>query len=156
MRKRSRYRPMTELPNPLTRLEPLNREQQQALLLRCYSALNSMTKGAKAEPNDWRDIADVLNIVETMTLHTGHLTPGPIVPALEQVRDAMKSAQARHQRGLGLRLDGMGLGAVRFVLDIYAEAISVITAADMLSIIKKTHRLVAAAQAAGDAQVVSL
>ncbi len=55
MRKRSRYRPMTELTNPLTLLEPLNKDQQQALLLRCYSALNSMTQGAKAEPNDWRD-----------------------------------------------------------------------------------------------------
>ena len=156
MRKRSAYKPRAALVNPLTLLEPLNKDQQQALLLRCYSALNSMTQGARAEPNDWRDIADVLNIVETMALHTGHLTPGPIVPALEQVRDAMQAAQSRYQRGLGLRLDAMGLGAVRFVLEIYAEAMNVITAADMLSIIKTTHKLVAQAQASGDAQVVSL
>lgn len=115
MRKRSAYKPRAALVNPLTLLEPLNKDQQQALLLRCYSALNSMTQGAKAEPNDWRDIADVLNIVETMAL-----------------------------------------GAVRFVLEIYAEAMNVITAADMLSIIRTTHKLVAQAQASGSAQVVSL
>jgi len=63
MRKRSAYKPRAALVNPLTLLEPLNKDQQQALLLRCYSALNSMTQGAKAEPNDWRDIADDLRAV---------------------------------------------------------------------------------------------
>lgn len=154
MRKRSNRKPR-ELVNPLTFLKPLDADQQRALLLRCYTALNTMTTGQQAGPNDWRDLADVLNIIETMALHTGHLNPVQVLPSCEQVTDSIRAAQSRFRRGLGLRLDGMGLNAMRLLLSIYSEAISVLTAHEVAGIIKETQRQVAKA-ARENTNVVSL
>lgn len=141
MKKRSTRKPR-ELVNPLTFIQPPSPAQQRALLLRCHTALNAITMGQQAGPNEWRDLADVLNIIETMALHTGHLDPAQVMPACEQVQHSMTSAQARFKRGMGLALDGLGLQAMRLLLSIYSDAVSILTAHEVAEILKETKRQV--------------
>lgn len=154
MRKRSNRKPR-ELVNPLTFIKPLDRDQQRSLLLRAHTALNAMTTGQQAGPNEWRDLADVLNIIETMALHTGHLDIAQVGPSCEQVTQSMRAAQGRFKRGLGLRMDGLGLQALRLLLSIYGDALAVLTAHEVAGIIKETQRQVAKA-ARDNANVVAL
>lgn len=79
------------------------------LRLRELSAIESFRTG-KATKDDWRALADMSNIAETMS-RSGI---GPeVLPVCEQVQEALSAAHARFKAGGRLGFDGPGLQAVR-------------------------------------------
>jgi hypothetical protein len=153
MRKRSTYRPRAVLRNPLLILQPASKEARTQVLARVYSALDVMTNGKAPRPEEWRDLADVINTVETMALYTGHVRPEDVLADCQAANDSMRSAQRRFVAGQGLRMDGAGIQAVRNLLAVYDSAINELTGLEMERVLAETVRQINRHKRAGAEQV---
>jgi hypothetical protein len=146
---KKKYRPRDVLVNPLTLLQSASKDEQRRLLGRFYSALETITRGDHPGVDEWRDLSDALNCVETLALHMGKLVPAEVMPTVNAAIEGMVNASKRYKAGQGMRLDAAGLAAVRLVLDIYAQCIEGLTAHEMWRAQTLTARRVAQIQAAG-------
>ena len=73
------------------------------------SAIDAMTKGM-GTPHDWRWIADVLNIAETMAKHG----IGPeVLPYCEDAQKALLEAKERFDKTGKMGLSGTGIKAIK-------------------------------------------
>ena len=73
------------------------------------AAIDAMTKGM-GTPHDWRWIADVLNIAETMAKHG----IGPeVLPYCEEAQKALLEAKERYDKTGKMGLSGTGIRAVK-------------------------------------------
>ena len=73
------------------------------------AAIDAMTKGM-GTPHDWRWIADVLNIAETMAKHG----IGPeVLPYCEEAQKALLEAKERYDKTGKMGLSGAGIRAVK-------------------------------------------
>ena len=119
--------PVTVHRNPLARLMPVPKPVRDRLTLRAYSALESLTAGAAGNDVEaWRDLADVVNVTETLAVHLRQLDLQATV-FTQAANDSMKAAQARYKAGMSLRLDGQGIEAARAVLSIYEQCLEQLT-----------------------------
>ena len=81
-----------------------------------YSALDSMTKGS-GTVSDWRTLVDVLNLSEVMA----KAGIGPeVLPVCEKAQDALHKAALRYQATMKMGFDGVGIQAVRELIQ-YAD-----------------------------------
>ena len=81
-----------------------------------YSALDSMTKGS-GTVSDWRTLVDVLNLSEVMA----KAGIGPeVLPVCEKAQDALHKAAMRYQATMKMGFDGVGIQAVRELIQ-YAD-----------------------------------
>ena len=74
------------------------------------SAIDAMTKGV-GTPEDFRWIADVLNIAETMA-HMG-IGRDEVLPLCKHAQDALLEAKERHDKLGRLALTGEGIKAIK-------------------------------------------
>lgn len=119
-------RPVTVFRNPLARLWPMPANVRNRLVLRAYTALDSLTNGEEGGGIEaWRDLADVVNITETLATHIRIVDFQATVYTMAAIV-AMKDAQERYKRGMALRLDGKGIEAVRAVLSIYEQVLTLL------------------------------
>ena len=73
------------------------------------SAIDAMTKGM-GTPHDWRWLADVLNIAETMAKHG----IGPeVLPYCEEAQKALLEAKERYDKTGKMGLSGTGIKAIK-------------------------------------------
>jgi hypothetical protein len=120
-------RPITVFRNPLARLMPMTAHARERLVLRAYSALDALTSGSQGDDVEaWRDLADVVNVTETLAVHLRTLDLEATVYT-QAANDRMKAAQARYKDGASLRLDAQGIAAVRAVLAIYEQCLAMLT-----------------------------
>jgi hypothetical protein len=140
---RKAYRPKPVIQNPLVFLQPAVQADQTRLLNRAYSALDCMVNGKDPRPEEWRDCADVVNVIETMALHTGQLAADEVRDDVLTASESMRAAERRFKAGQGLRLDGPGIQAMREVLDVYAQALGGLTAMEMERVFAETRHQVA-------------
>lgn len=81
-----------------------------------YSALDAMTKGV-GTVQDWRTLVDVLNLSEVMA----KAGVGPeVLPVCEKAQDALHKAAMRYQATMKMGLDGLGIQAIRELIE-YAD-----------------------------------
>ena len=73
------------------------------------SAIEAFAKG-RATPDDWRALADMLNVCETMA--RDGIGPEALEPCT-QAQEALGHAHARHKAGKPLLFTGLELNAVR-------------------------------------------
>jgi hypothetical protein len=118
--------PVTVHRNPLARLLPLPKQVRDRFILRAYTALESLTSGKESDVEAWRDLADVINVTETLAVHLRKLDLQATVYT-QAANDSMKAAQARYKAGNALRLDGQGIEAVRACLLIYSQCLELLT-----------------------------
>lgn len=122
----TKRQPQTRFRNPLARMMPLPKKTRDAFILRAYTALESLTSGKEADVEAWRDLADVINVTETLAVHLRKLDLQATVYT-QAANVAMKAAQARYKAGQALRLDGQGIEAVRACLSIYEQCLEQLT-----------------------------
>ena len=92
------------------------REKLDKLRLLEYSALDAMTKGA-GTVTDWRTLVDVLNLAECM----GRGGVGPeVLPICEKAQESLHKAAMRYQETMQMGLDGVGIKAIRDLIE-YAD-----------------------------------
>jgi hypothetical protein len=81
-----------------------------------YSALEAITKG-NGTIQDWRTLVDVLNLSEVMA----KAGIGPeVLPICEKAQEALHKAAMRYQATMKMGLDGVGISAVRELIE-YAD-----------------------------------
>lgn len=140
---RKAYKPRPVIQNPLVFLQPAVQADQTRLLNRAYGALEWMVNGKDPQPEGWRDCADVVNVIETMALHTGQLVADEVRADVLTAGNSMRAAERRFKAGQGLRLDGPGIQAMREVLEVYAQALAGLTAMEMERVFAETRHQMA-------------
>lgn len=100
-----------------------------------YSALDAITKG-KGTIQDWRTLVDVLNLSEVMA--KGGVGP-EVLPICEKAQEALHKAAMRYQSTLQMGLDGVGIQAVRELLEYADLQQASISRAEFEQYVKKTR-----------------
>lgn len=121
-RKRGRRHPGMVSMDPLAKLAPALAAERKLLIGRYRSDLEAMARGQDPSIDDWRELSDVVNLVETLTLVQGLLDIDATMPAVRAATDGMVAAAARYRATGRFGLDGAGLQALREVVDIYEQA----------------------------------
>ena len=109
-------RPQAVIVDPLTLLRPAAREQRDRVMARFLTALDAMVRGEHPGIEEWRDLSDAINTVETLCLHQHKLVPQEVMPTINAAIKGMVEAAHRYKAGQGMRLSGEGLQALRDVL----------------------------------------
>ncbi len=117
--------------SPLVYIQPVPAEIQAGLLGRFQSALHMLATYSAPGPEEFRDIADAINTVETLCLELGKLVPDEVMPLVNAAVQAMAEAGNRWHAGQRMGLSGPGLQAVRDVIDVYGQAMAGLTGAEM-------------------------
>lgn len=138
MRKRSRYRPKPVITDPLVLLRPADQSKRLRLLTRMHTALESIRAGRHPGPEEWRDLSDVVNIVE-VAADRGNLVHDEVMPSVRTAIDAMCEAQDRYKRGLAMRLSGAGVEAMAVLLGVYHTLLIGLTGWEMERLIAETN-----------------
>ena len=142
---RKAHRPR-EVMNPLAFIRPASAADRHRITDRFASALEAMVRCSSPTAEEWRDLSDAINTVETMLLE-GVLADEEVRPLVVASIRAMAEAGTRHRAGHALRLSGDGVQAVREVIQVYAAAMEVLTEARMYQLQRLTERRVQAALA---------
>lgn len=115
--------------------EPLPPEKRRHQLTRMLQGLAAMETGAQPSTDDWRVVADAVNLMETL-VGMGELadTSGMVADAVA----AMARAGRRHVlTAAHLRLDAADIQTLRGLLEDYATALDALPARTMV----RAHRL---------------
>jgi hypothetical protein len=92
------------------------RDKLDKLRLLEYAALDAITKG-QGTVQDWRTLVDVLNLSEMM----GKNGIGPeVLPICETAQASLHKAALRYQETFKMGLDGVGINAIRDLIE-YAD-----------------------------------
>jgi hypothetical protein len=119
MRKRTK-RKFWNLIDPLTHAivgaSITQRDKLDKLRTLEYAALDAITRG-KGTITDWRTLVDVLNLSEMM----GKNGIGPeVLPICEKAQESLHKAAMRYQETMRMGLDGVGIKAIRDLIE-YAD-----------------------------------
>lgn len=141
-RKKKAYRPRAVLTDPLALLRPAQPAQRLAVMTRFYTALDMLAHAADPGREEWRDLSDAINTVETLALHMGRLDPAATMPTVNSAITAMVAASVRFNAGLRMGFSGAGLTALRRVVEVYDECASRLTEHEMATAQAITQRRV--------------
>lgn len=142
MRKRSSYRPRAVITNPLTLIQAPTKADKDRVMGRFLSALDAIANGSHPGVEEWRDLSDSINTVETLALHFRKLVLAEVMPPVNRAIEDMVHASRRFKAGQGLRFDAAGLQALREVVDIYGQCLDGFTAHEMAQAQAETQRRV--------------
>ena len=99
-----------------------------------YSALDAMVNG-KGTVQDWRTLVDVMNLSEIMAKNG----IGPeVLPVCQKVQESLHKAALRYQETLRMGLDGVGIQAIRDLIEYADLQQSSVTRAEFEKYVKKT------------------
>jgi hypothetical protein len=99
-----------------------------------YAALDAITKGL-GTIQDWRTLVDVLNLAEMM----GKNGIGPeVLPICEKAQNSLHKAAMRYQETMRMGLDGVGIQAIRDLLEYADLQQGSVTRAEFERYVKKT------------------
>ena len=140
MSRRPRRRSRPVLTDPLSLLRPVAVAERERVMARFRSSLETMARGSSPTEEEWRDLSDVCNTLETLTLIQRKLAIDEVMPSVRSAVDAMVAAAKRYREGKGLRLDGPGLEAMREVLAIYEQCLEGFTEREMALAQQETQR----------------
>lgn len=118
MSRRRPRRPFRAGVTALDRLMARIRPEPGRSIAALQSALEVVTRGQRPEEAEWRDLADVVNHVETLMLE-GYLLREEVAPMVAAGTAGMTAAAERWRAGHGVRLDAAGLKAMRDLLAAY-------------------------------------
>jgi hypothetical protein len=116
MRKRTK-RKVWNLIDPITHsivgAAITQRDKLDKLRLLEYSALDALIKGS-GTVQDWRTLVDVLNLSEMM----GKNGVGPeVLPICQTVQESLHKAALRYEETKKMGLDGVGIQAIRDLIE---------------------------------------
>lgn len=137
--------------------EPMPEASRTHQLTRMYQGLRAIEQEAAPNSDDWRLLADAVNMMETLVdCGIVHDASGLLNDAVEALADA-----AHHARdGKPLRLSGPGIAAVRAVLEDYSEITAQVSHRTMIRCHRETEKRIreirSGKRRAGDVEVMEL
>jgi hypothetical protein len=157
MKKRSKYRPKMVITDPLSLLRPASKAQRDAVMLKFLTALTELSNGRDPGKEEWRNLSDCINTVETLATRLEKLEASEVMPTVTAAIEGMVAASVRFRAGKGMRLDAAGLEAIRDVVSIYGQCLESLTEREMAVAQAETQRRVNEIYRRKDsAEVVSL
>lgn len=118
--------------------EPMPEATRMHVITCAYQALRAIEQETEPARNDWRVLADCVNMLETM-VESGIVADTSYL--LHDATRAMAEAAERHlHKGLPIRLSGPGIAAVRAVVEDYAEVIAQVSHRTMVRCHRATER----------------
>ena len=139
-RKRSSHRPRYLLASPWAITTPAPKAKTDRVMLRFLTALDAMARGEHPGEQEWRDLSDAVNTVETLAIVLRKLDSTEVMPLVNAAISAMAGAANRFKAGQGMRLDGAGLQALRDVVDVYRQCLECLSEHDMTKAQAETER----------------
>jgi len=118
-------------------VEPMPADKRTHQLTRMWGGLAALETSATPTVDDWRVCSDAANLMETLVDMGEAQDPDGLV---EDCVKALANAGRRYQDGQALRLDGVGLHALRSVLEDYAEALAALPHRVMVRCHRRTER----------------
>jgi hypothetical protein len=112
------------------------RQTLDKLRLTEYAALESITKG-NGTIQDWRTLVDVLNVSEQMA--RAGIGKDEVLPVCEKAQKALHEAAIRFQSSKRMGLSGVGIKAIRELLEYADLQQGSITRAEFEKYVKKTR-----------------
>jgi len=114
------------------------RETLDKLRFTEYAALDAITRGM-GTVGDWRTLVDVLNLSEMMAKNG----IGPeVMPVCDKAQEALHKAAMRYQNTMKMGLDGVGIQAIRELLEYADLQQGSITRAEFERYIQKTKNYI--------------
>lgn len=131
----------------------LSPAEHTALSLALLSSLDYIARGQHPGRAEWDDMADVVNVLDTLRAQGRE----PIDTAdIEAVETAMAEAAARYKAGRPLRMDGRGLTLLSALVARWLDIARTMTRAEMQRLREDTDRRIRAAVKAGTCRVVDM
>ena len=100
-----------------------------------YAALDAITKGL-GTIHDWRTLVDVLNLSEQMA--RGGIGKDEVLPICQKAQTALHEAAIRYQETMQMGLNGVGIQAIRDLIEYADLQQGSITRAEFERYVKKT------------------
>jgi hypothetical protein len=115
--------------------EPLPEKFRTHQLTMMYQGLHAMETAPEPTTDDWRVVSDAINLMETLVVEMKVCedSSGLLMDAIT----ALAVAGKRNRAGGAIRMDGVGIQAVRSILSDYAELLNMLPARTMY----RCHRL---------------
>ena len=115
--------------------EPLPEKFRTHQLTMMYQGLHAMETAPEPTTDDWRVVSDAINLMETLVVEMKVCedSSGLLMDAIT----ALAVAGKRNRAGGTIRMDGVGIQAVRSILSDYAELLNMLPART----IYRCHRL---------------
>ena len=115
--------------------EPLPEKFRTHQLTMMYQGLHAMETAPAPTLDDWRVVSDAINLMETLVVEMKVCedSSGLLMDAIT----ALALAGKRNRDGGTIRMDGVGIQAVRSILSDYAELLNMLPARTMY----RCHRL---------------
>ena len=111
------------------------RQTLDKLRLTEYAALESMTKG-RGTVQDWRTLVDLLNLAELFARNG----VGPeVLPICQKAQDALHKSAMRYQETMRMGLDGVGIQAIRDLIEYADLQQGSVTRSEFERYVKKTR-----------------
>jgi hypothetical protein len=115
------------------------RQTLDKLRLTEYAALESITKGS-GTIQDWRTLVDVLNLSE-MFARNG-VGKNEVLPVCDKAQDALHKAALRYQETMKMGLDGVGIQAIRDLIEYADLQQASVTRSEFEKYVKKTQNYI--------------
>lgn len=104
-----------------------------------YAALDAITKGL-GTIHDWRTLVDVLNLSEQMA--RGGIGKDEVLPICQKAQTALHEAAIRYQKTMRMGLDGVGIQAIRDLIEYADLQQGSITRAEFERYVEKTRNYI--------------
>ncbi len=117
--------------------EPMPTAKRLHQLTRMYEGLHALETAPSPTPDDWCVCSDAVNLLETM------VEMGLVEDASGLLMDAvtaLANAGRRHKAGKPIRLDALGIKAVRGVLEDYAAVIEQLPQRTVMQAHRRTEK----------------
>jgi hypothetical protein len=115
------------------------RQTLDKLRLTEYAALESITKG-NGTIQDWRTLVDVLNLSEQIA--RAGIGKDEVLPVCEKAQKALHESAIRYQKTMRIGLDGVGIQAIRDLLEYADLQQGSITRAEFERYVQKTRNYI--------------
>lgn len=104
-----------------------------------YAALDAITKGL-GTIHDWRTLVDVLNLSEQMA--RGGIGKDEVLPICQKAQTALHEAAIRYQETMQMGLNGVGIQAIRDLIEYADLQQGSITRAEFERYVEKTRNYI--------------
>lgn len=143
MRKRTKRKIWGLLSDPIAHViigaAITSRQTLDKLRLTEYAALEAITKG-NGTVQDWRTLVDLLNLTE-MFARNG-IGKDEVMPVCEKAQEALHKAAMRYQETMRMGLDGIGIQAIRDLIEYADLQQGSVTRAEFEQLVQKTRNYI--------------
>lgn len=112
------------------------RQTLDKLRLTEYAALESIIKGV-GTIQDWRTLVDLLNLAEMFARN--NIGKDEVLPVCQKAQDALHKAAMRYQETMRIGLDGVGIQAIRDLIEYADLQQGSVTRAEFERLVQKTR-----------------